>query len=122
MSLNQLITSVIANSMSNTITKIDTRFDDDIEVFHVIDIDTLRTIYGHRSTSSLSCGLYNKLAGHYRFYENDKNKWPLILFCINCANHWIICKICMQCKPILSKKSLQSHSKRKYFCPDASFE
>ena len=109
--------------MSNLLIKIDTKFGDDIEVLDVIDIDTLRTNCGHRgahiSRSSLTCNLCNKLAGHYGYYENDKNNWPLILFCIDCGNNWIVCKICIQCKPILSPKSFKLHNRRKHSCSDA---
>merc|ERR1712115_151459 len=89
----------------------------------VIDIDTLRTNYGHYcghiSRSSLTCNLCNKLAGHYGYYKNDKNNWPLILFCIDCRNNWIVCKICIQCKPILSHKLFKLHNRRKHSCSDA---
>ena len=105
--------------MSNLIIKLDTEFGDDIKVLDVIDIDTLRKKCGHKgahiSRSSLTCNLCNKLAGHYGYYENDKNNWPLILFCIDCANNWIVCKICVQCKPILTKKSFKSHNKKEIF-------
>ena len=58
MSLNQVITTPIDNSMSNLIIKIDTKLGDDIEVLDAIDIDTLRTKCGHKgahiSRSSLT--------------------------------------------------------------------